>query len=161
MRASAAKEKTLHRRARGQALVPHMCGQTLALENMPTTQTHPLFNIGRPHHLDINYRCGNITTETANRRQRQFAYFRASTVPIALGKSIGHILGENAHDVQTLGRHTGIMRGLEIQLGPQSLGQLARPGRGKTSTPFVLRKRRINLPPVVRRIGSGPGYKVR
>ena len=138
-----------------------MSGQTLALENMPTTQTHPPFNIGRAHHLDINYRCWNITTETANRCQRQLAYFRAATVPIALVKSIGHILGENAHDVQARGRHAGIVRGLEIQLGPQSLGQLVRLGRGKTPTPFVLRKRRIDLPPVVRRIGSGPGYKVR
>ena len=52
------------------------------------------------------------------------------------------------------------MRTLEVELGPQLLGQRARPGGGESGAPLVFCQRRVDLALVMRLSGAGPGSEV-
>ena len=72
----------------------------------------------------------------------------------ALGEGVGHVLGEDAHEMLARRRNGWIGRGLEVEFGPQTRRQFAPAGDGIVVAPLLLRQRRVDLPGVMRLVDA-------
>ncbi len=82
-------------------------------------QPDPPLDVGRPQHLGGDHRVGDIGTIPRDRPQRELADLGPPGLPGTLFELIGNILREDAHGVGPRGRHARVVRGLEIELGPE------------------------------------------
>ncbi len=102
--ASPAQEYAWHRCSRFKSTIPHVRGQTLPLKDVAARQPDFPLDVGRAEHLDIKHGLGDVVAVTGDRPEREVFDIVATTLPIAAGEFVGHVLGEDTHRVYALGR---------------------------------------------------------
>src|SRR6185503_18392762 len=133
--AGAAEIHALHRSARGEALVPHVCRQAFALEDVSSGEADFLLDVWRAEDLSIDDGCvdpaiADVAAETGERFHCKGANFVAALVPCAVREPVGDVLGEDAHRVFTVGDDGGVMNALEVEFAPEVVREFAAAGCG-------------------------------
>ena len=81
MRGRATEVDARYRRARREPSVPHLVGQALALEDVPTGEPDARFDVGRPEHLPVDDAVGHVGREARDRGEGRVGDLVAPLVP--------------------------------------------------------------------------------
>src|SRR5581483_6780001 len=105
----------------GEAPVPHLVGEALALEDVAAGEADAGLDVGGAEHLAVDDAVGHVGGEAGDLGDDGVGDPVPPGFPVALGQGVGNVLGEDAHGVAAGGCDAPVIGGLEVQLAPLRL----------------------------------------
>src|SRR5215211_4366460 len=153
MRGRAAEVEPGDRRARAEAVLPHLIRRDLALEDVAAGEANARLDVGRPEHLIGDQTILDARCEAIDQLDELARDALAPRVPIALGEVVRRVLAEDAHQVLALRRGRRVVTGLKVDLA-EGDGRLAAGARLEGALGLVHGARGVDRRP---RGPVGPG----